>query len=99
MTTVSLVAELDAVDGAGDRVARLLADYGRTVQGDDETIVFAAHRRTDDPRRFVVYEVYQDEAGFRRHLERPANAAFNAAVAGLLEGGESRLVRLGPPLN
>ncbi|GJG97693.1 putative quinol monooxygenase [Cupriavidus pauculus] len=39
--------------------------------------VFDVCRAPDDPTRFILYEVYEDEAAFRQHLETIHFLAFN----------------------
>jgi autoinducer 2-degrading protein len=41
-------------------------------------------RNDDDPTRFVLYEVYEDEAAFAKHQQTPHYLAWRDAVAGLM---------------
>ena len=41
--------------------------------------MFVAHRAIDDPRRFMLYEQYDDEAAFKAHME---TAHFKELVLG-----------------
>jgi quinol monooxygenase YgiN len=34
--------------------------------------LYIANQGNDDPRRFLIYEQYRDEAAFKEHLETPA---------------------------
>ena len=94
MTSMHLYAEFQAVPGAGDAVASLVAGYRRSVAEQPGAVRFDAHRLRDDPDRFFVYEEYADDAAFRAHVSAPANAVFNAALAPLVVGGASRLTWL-----
>ncbi len=38
----------------------------------------------EDPSRFTLYEVYQDEAGFKEHQQTPHYLAWRAAVAPMM---------------
>ena len=40
----------------------------------------------EDPHRFVLYEVYDDEAGFAAHRETPHYADYNARVTPMVDG-------------
>lgn len=94
MSAKHLYAEFQAVPGAGDAVASLVAGYRRDVAAEPGTLRFDAHRLHDDPDRFFVYEGYADDAAFAAHLDAPANAVFNAAIAPLVVGGGSALTWL-----
>ena len=43
---------------------------------------FDVNQRLDDPDRFILYEVYRDEAGMNAHKETPHYATWRDAVAG-----------------
>lgn len=94
MRAKHLYAEFRAVPGAGDAVASLVAGYRRDVAAEPGTVRFDAHRLQEDPDRFFVYEEYVDDEAFAAHLDAPANAAFNAALAPLIVGGASTLTWL-----
>lgn len=94
MSARHLYAEFQAVPGAGDAVASLVAGYRRDVAAEPGNLRFDAHRLQDDHDRFFVYEEYRDEAAFAAHLASPANAVFNAALAPLVIGGGSTLTWL-----
>jgi len=42
---------------------------------------FDVNQQLDDPDRFVLYEVYRDEAGMNAHKETPHYAKWRDAVA------------------
>ena len=45
---------------------------------------FDVLRRTDDPNRFVFYEVYQDESGFTAHQQTAHYAKWKETVAPMM---------------
>ncbi|MBS1906972.1 MAG: antibiotic biosynthesis monooxygenase [Actinobacteria bacterium] len=94
MSAKHLYAEFQAVPGAGDAVASLVAGYRRDVVSEPGNVRFDAHRLRDDPDRFFVYEEYRDDDAFAAHLTASANAVFNAALAPLVVGGGSALTWL-----
>jgi quinol monooxygenase YgiN len=49
-------------------------------------------------RRFVLYEIYDDEAAFEQHLRSPHYRSFAAAIDGQIEERSLRKLRFhGPP--
>jgi autoinducer 2-degrading protein len=51
-------------EAAVESILRTLAPLARAERGCRQ---FDANRSTDDPRRFLLYEVYEDEAAFSEH--------------------------------
>ncbi|MCE4027157.1 putative quinol monooxygenase [Microbacterium sp. 22303] len=94
MTSTHLYAEFQAVPGAGDAVATLVAGYRRSVAAEPGNLRFDAHRLREDRDRFFVYEEYVDEASFQAHVTAAYCAAFNEALAPLVVGGGSALTWL-----
>lgn len=92
--TWTLYAEFTAVPGAEARVAELVREFTVRVRAEPGNLAFTPHTQKGEPRRWFVYEVYRDEAAFRAHLAADYGAAFNAALAELVEEGGSRLTLL-----
>ena len=92
--TWALCAEFTALPGAETRVAELVRDLTALVRAEPGNLAFNPHTLVDEPRRWLVYEVYRDEAAFRDHLAADYGAAFNAELEPLVEGGGSRLTML-----
>ena len=84
-----LIAELTARPGCESDVQATLADYGKHVRKEPGNEVFECYCTVDYPSRFVVYEVYKDEAAFKAHLSAPENAEVNSKLASITEGGSS----------
>lgn len=55
--------------GEEAEVRRLLGLIAPLVRAEPACRMFVAHDSPDDPRTFFLYEQYDDEAGFRAHLE------------------------------
>lgn len=91
-----LIAEVTALPHAVEAVRDLLGSYGQTVRREPGNRVFACHQVADRPEKFVVYEVYADQAAFEAHLAAPENAELNGRLATLVEGGGSVLTFLRP---
>lgn len=92
--TWALYAEFTANPGAEQRVAELVRELTAHVRAEPGNVVFDPRTLKGDPRRWFVYEVYRDEAAFHEHIAADYGATFNAALAGLVEGGGSTLTFL-----
>ena len=88
---VSLIAHLEARDGAADALADRLALHAVTVRQEPGNRQFQVFRHRDDPRRFDVVETYADEAAFESHIAAPHSLAFNTWLADVAVGGQSTL--------
>ena len=88
---VSLIAHLEARDGAADALADRLALHAVKVRQEPGNRQFQVFRHRDDPRRFDVVETYTDEAAFESHIAAPHSLAFNAWLADVAVGGQSTL--------
>lgn len=89
-----VVARWYAHEGRDDEVAALLAEMTPHAMSEPGCALYIANRSTDDPRRFLLYEQYHDEAAFQAHTE---TAAFADLVVGravpLLEQREREIYR------
>ena len=56
-------------------------ENGRNTIREPGNLRFDVLHSTDDPNRFMLYEVYRDEAGMKVHKETPHYARWAAAVA------------------
>lgn len=68
-----------AREGEEDRVAEILATNAALSAQEPGCRMFIAHRSVDDPRTFLLYEQYDDEAAFKAHTE---TAHFRELVLG-----------------
>jgi quinol monooxygenase YgiN len=91
-----LYAEFAAKPGNERRVARLLREYASRVHAEAGSLIFAAHRKQDDPAQFFIYEEYADSAAFAAHLGTDYGSAFNRELAELIVGDHSDLTFLSP---
>jgi len=53
----------------------------RSTLGEPGNLRFDVNQQLDDPNRFVLYEVYRDEAGMAAHKETAHYARWRDAVA------------------
>lgn len=84
-----LIAELTARPGCEADVQAALAEYGKHVRKEPGNEVFDCYCVEDNLQRFIVYEIYKNEAAFKAHLDAPGNAEVNGKLASLTEGGAS----------
>jgi len=84
-----LIAELTARDGCEAQVRSALTDYSVHVRAEPGNEVFECYQTEDAPQRFVVYEIYTDEAAFQAHLAAPMNKEINQRLSSITEGGSS----------
>ena len=72
---------------------RILQEHSRKEPG---CVQYVGHQSTDDPRRFLFYEVYRDQAALQAHRDAPY---FKQYVNGGLDGiMESRTRELYTPV-
>lgn len=91
---ISLIAHLEARDGAAGQLAAGLTDLAHHVRQEPGNRLFQVYQRRDEPNRFEVVETYADEKAFADHLAQPHSVAFNAWLAGVAVGGRSDLTFL-----
>ena len=58
-----------AKEGEEERIAEILATNAALSEEEPGCLMFVAHRAVDDPRTFLLYEQYDDEAAFKAHME------------------------------
>lgn len=58
-----------AKPGEEEAVARILRKMVPLTQAEPGCVHYYAHRSADDPRRFLLFEEYVDEAGLQAHSE------------------------------
>jgi quinol monooxygenase YgiN len=58
-----------AKPGEEEEVAGLLRELSASAETEPGCLQFKVHRALDDRRRFLLYEVYRDEAGFEAHQQ------------------------------
>jgi quinol monooxygenase YgiN len=83
---MQLIATFRVKDGSEGLVRDLLLDYARRVLDTPGTVLFEPSTVAGTPQEFVVFERYDDEPAFRRHLEATENTEFNVLLEGHLVG-------------
>ena len=74
-----VVAQWYAKAGADDEIAEILKTAVRNSRTEPGCRLFMANRSVDDPRSFVMYELFDDRAAFEAHT---ATDSFRTNVLG-----------------
>jgi quinol monooxygenase YgiN len=82
-----VVARWRAKAGSEERVLALLDELTRASRAEPGCVGYQPHRSTEDPRDFLIYEQYADEAAFETHTgsEHFTRLVLDEAVPELLE--------------
>lgn len=64
---LAIVAHYRTTEADADRVRDIRSRHATTSSAEPGCVTFIAHQHTDDPTRFVLYEVYLDEPAFAEH--------------------------------
>ncbi len=83
-----LIAKLRAAEGNEDAVAEGLAVNQAASRQEPAVVEWIAYRSKDDPRNFLLYEIYVDEAGLEAHRASAHFQRYLAEVVPLLESRE-----------
>lgn len=84
-----LIADLMALEGCESDVRLILTDYAEHVRAEPGNQVFECYQTQGNSKRFLVYEIYDDEAAFQAHLSAPMNAEINQRLSSVTEGASS----------
>lgn len=63
-----LLVELNAKPSTVAEVENLLLELVEVARQESGNLVYAVHRRQDNPEAFVLYELYKDRAAWEAHL-------------------------------
>jgi (4S)-4-hydroxy-5-phosphonooxypentane-2,3-dione isomerase len=64
-----LVARMTTREGEQDRAAELIARLAKASDAEPGNVHYIPHRSTENPRTFMIYEQYRDEAAFEEHAQ------------------------------
>jgi quinol monooxygenase YgiN len=93
---IALYAEFTAQPGCTQEVADLLQGLAVAVRAEPGNAVFDIYQLESDPRRFFVYEIYEDQAAIDTHLQAEYGTLFNKRLNALIEEQGSQLTFLRP---
>jgi quinol monooxygenase YgiN len=94
-----VVARWRANAGSEERVVAVLDELTRASNAEPGCLGYRPHRSTEDPRDFLIYEQYADEAAFEAHSgsEHFTRLVLEEAVPDLLESRDRAFyLPLGP---
>jgi quinol monooxygenase YgiN len=94
--TKTLYAEFTVKPGSEDRVAEMMRQLTDEVRREPGNQLFLPYTREANPREYFVFEVYEDEAAFQKHISAGYGARFNGELADLIEEDGSVLTWLQP---
>jgi quinol monooxygenase YgiN len=84
-----IVARYYAKEGKDDEIAEILRAMIPIAQAEPGCKQYAINRSKDDPRRFLLYEQYVDEAAFAAHVaSEPVQHNVVGKVIPMLESRE-----------
>jgi quinol monooxygenase YgiN len=93
---ICLAVHLLVKSGTESEVARLFGPLAEASRREPGCLLYIAHQRSDNPRRFLVYEQYKDEAALEAHRNSPHFKQY--ATDGLYTMVEERDAGLYSPL-
>ena len=83
---LALLVEFVVRPGFAERFGELvLANAQASIEHEQGCRRFDVLVEAEDGRRFVLYEIYDDEAAFDLHLRSPHYRSFAAAIDGEIE--------------
>jgi quinol monooxygenase YgiN len=62
-----LIARMTAREGEQDRAAELIGKLAEASSAEPGAVHYIPHRDPENPRAFMIYEQYRDEAAFQAH--------------------------------
>lgn len=77
---------LTARAGAADELASLMREVGRRAAKDNGNRFYRVFQSADDPSVLTIFEAWDSEADFNRHMAAAWVAEVNAKITPLLEG-------------
>ena len=67
----TVTARYTAHEGKEERLVEVLEEMTAPSRAEAGCLFYQAHRSTEDPRVFLLYEQYVDEAGYEAHQDTP----------------------------
>lgn len=90
----AVVARYYVKEGAEGEVMAHMREMMAASSAEPGCRLYVAHQSTEEPRRIVIYEQYDDEAAFQEHLNAPHfSQIVKARIWPLLESRERDMLR------
>lgn len=74
-------SQLLVKEGTEDAVAAVMPELVAASRAEPGCRMYVAHRHLEDPRRFMFYEQYDDEAAYQAHV---SSEHYQRLVAGVI---------------
>ena len=88
---ICLTVHLTVKAGREQETADMFRSYVKLVQTEPGCMRFDVHQSRKDPRRFMLYELYRDDAGLEAHRRTPHFLDYSPKIEHLTEHRESEL--------
>ena len=62
-----LIARMTTREGEEERAAEVIRELTEATRQEPGNLEYRAHRDPEDPRVFLMYEAYRDQAAFEEH--------------------------------
>ena len=72
MSAVVVVATFEAKEGEEERVESTLSEAVAATHAEDGCLKYALHRDRNEPRRFVMIEMWSSQEALDAHLGQPS---------------------------
>lgn len=80
-----ILAEIEAKPASQDEVKQILEKMVASTEKETGNIFYALHHLRDFPHRFIVYELYRDQAACDEHFQSAYLQSALESMKGLLE--------------
>jgi quinol monooxygenase YgiN len=86
MSEVVVIVHLRAQAGREEEMSAALTAGSAETHGEDGCLVYAMHRRADDPAEFAIVECWASQAHLDAHLALPQVQELITRLDGLADG-------------
>jgi quinol monooxygenase YgiN len=83
---ITVVSVLKANEGKQEELERTLRGILPQVESEAGTLAYTLHRDKSEPRKFLFYEKYRDEAALTLHSSTPYFLDLFGRIGPLLDG-------------
>jgi autoinducer 2-degrading protein len=90
-TMICLTVHITVKAGREQETADMFRSYVKLVQTEPGCVRFDVQQSRKDPRRFMLYEIYRDEAALNTHRHTPHFLDYSPKIEDLQEHRESEL--------
>jgi len=88
---ICLTVHITVKAGREQETADMFRSYVKLVQTESGSMRFDVHQSRKDPRKFMLYELYRDDAALNAHRSTPHFLDYSPKIQDLTEQRESEL--------